>query len=137
MQTSIALSIPKIIENIMAHSAMRHILDPQRPPLLTPDHRPALELFIEEVLSSLAMTLRAGLKSDDDITVLAFELPEENSPSAIRAAIEFAVASAVLSQAYRGTDRAYSDACRTDYDVALTSLRSVMSRSATILPCIF
>ncbi len=121
----------------MAHSAMRHLLDPQRPPLLTLDNREALELLIENVLAQLAVTLQAGIKTDDDIIVLSFELPVGNNPSSIRAAVEFAVVSEVLSQAYSGADRAYSDARRTDYDIAVTALRAVASRSATILPCIF
>lgn len=137
MQTSIALSVNKIIEVIMARSALRHILDPQRPPLLIPDQRKALGLLIENLMERLALILHAGIKSDDDVTVLTVDLPPGNNPSALRSNIEFAVASSVLAQAYSGIDSDFSDACRADSDIAHASLRAIASGSATIIPCPF
>lgn len=139
MLTSIAISTEKIIDVIMARSALRHLLDPERPPLLTLDRRPALKLLIENVIFRLAMAIGAGAKTDDsgDITVISAEFGPGSSPSSIRAVVEYAIASDVLSQAYAGTDMDFSDSCLTDRNIAEASLRAATSGSATILPSPF
>lgn len=139
MLASIAISTEKIIDVILARSALRHLLDPERPPLLTLDRRPALKLLIENVISRLAMAIGAGLKTDDsgDITVLSAEFGPGSSPSSIRAVAEYAIACDVLSQAYAGTDKDFSDSCLTDRNIAEASLRAATSGSAAILPSPF
>lgn len=107
--TTIALSITTIVDNLLARTALRHLLDSARPPLLTRDQTPALSRLIRQRFASIVASIEGcHIKlpaTDDDI--LAFE-SRVVEPLRLMALVEQAVTDSVLACAYQGIDAGYS-----------------------------
>lgn len=135
MKITLALSKAEITAVIMARSALKHLLDPRRPPVLTPDRRPALDLLIESAISGLALKMNAEVDKDEDgdLIYLRGDISSGNKMSALRRVMETAIADKVLAEAYKGVDSEFSEACSENCFISELGLRAVAAGDARIL----
>lgn len=137
MNYIIALSSGNIINTVLARSALRHHLKPDRPPLLTRAQIPALSVLIANAFSSLAASIGAKADvSNQDVLTMTFDGRNLNN-NAIADSCERAVTAAILSEAYADTDRELSNYYASLYESALNAIQSLLTSAATITPSIF
>lgn len=109
MKTSIAISYSAVINEILAQSALRHMLRNDVPGLLCRDQEPALRRLLESVLARIVLEIGIDsyeeLPPDSDIFHIEFDGSLPN-PSLFRALIEQAAAYTVLATAYASPDPA-------------------------------
>lgn len=107
MTTSISICYSAVIKEILAQSALRHVLRNDVPGLLCRDQEPALRQLLESVLARIV--LEAGIDSyeeqpsDPDIFHIELQGSLPN-PSLFRALIEQAAAYSVMASAYASAD---------------------------------
>lgn len=111
MTTSITISLTAVIKEILAQSALRHVLRNDVPGLLCRDQEPALRKLLDGVLARIILQL--GIDSYDDMPpdsdLFHFEIPAVlSNASLFRALIEQAAANHVLATAYASADPAAS-----------------------------
>lgn len=109
MKTSIAISYSAVIKEILAQSALRHVLRNDVPGLLCRDQEPALRRLLESVLARIVLEIGIDsyeeLPPDSDIFQIELDGTLSN-PSLFRALLEQSAAYAVLSTAYASPDPA-------------------------------
>ncbi len=124
---TIAISVADITDRILAATAMRHILDSHRPPLLHADHREGLAPIIRSAFTEICLHLAAYASdcelADSDVLSVTLRLPPMASAALLRGLIERALTCATLAEAYRGADPSLSGRHREDYTALLAVLR--------------
>lgn len=124
---TIAVSVTDITDRILAATAMRHILDSGRPPLLHADHREGLVPVIRSAFTEICLSLASHAidceLADRDVLSVTLRMPATVSPALLRGIIERALTCATLAEAYRGADASLAARHREDYTALLTALR--------------
>lgn len=122
----IAISVSDIADRILAATAMRHLLDGARPPLLHADHREGLAQIIRSSFAEICLRLAHHAAdcelTDIDILSVTLRLPPAAAPALLRGIIERALTAASLAEAYRGADAELSALYRSDNDSLMTAL---------------
>ncbi len=138
--TVISLSLIEITNQVLALSAMRHVLSAGRPPLLHSDHAEAIALMIRSAFAQVCMALcpaATDCNIDDDgaeIVSVTLELPRGVNALALRLLMEHAIASHVLAQAYAGTDGMMAERYEEQYRTAANSLHALMAADGDFVP---
>lgn len=137
----ISISIDDITAQLYAQTALRHHLDGNRPPLLTPDRRPALLLMARSAFAVLCMSMLPFATDcnidNDGSDMLTLELPDGVEPVATRLLMEHIISSHILAEAYAGIDtglsHTFAEAAETD-TASLRRLLHAPSRLPSIHP---
>lgn len=138
--TVISLSLIEITNQVLALSAMRHVLSAERPPLLHSDHADAIALMIRSAFAQVCMALcpaATDCNIDDDdaeIVSVTLELPRRVNALALRLLIEHAIVMNVLAQAYSGTDESIAGRYEGLYRFAADSLHTIMAADSEFVP---
>ena len=128
---TIAISIKSICASIYARTAIRHTLDPNRPPMLTQPMQPALEQLICSTFTTLCLETGASPAArDEDILSTTIHLVPQVNTAAIRAAFERIISLRLLAEAYASVDRAYSTQMNTFADTSLAAVKSFTTTPA-------
>ena len=128
---TIAISVTDIADRILAATALRHLLDSNRPPLLHADHRDGLARVVRSAFAEICLRLAPHAidceLDGSDVLSVTLRLPASMAPALLRGIIERALTADALAEAYRGADAAVSAGHAADYD----SLTSALLRSLT------
>ena len=140
MKTSIAISVSAIVGNLLAETALRHHLSPDRPPLLTRDQTAALRRLAASETAAIAAAVGASVNPpDDDSDIIALEVavPASASPATLRALVEKTIGARITATAYAGTDSRTAAASRATATESLGAMRALLSAPAAISPTRF
>lgn len=111
METSVTLSVERMLQRIYAHSALATYMNHREReiPMLSPDNRLALARMVVDAFADIALTLIPlatectlpddATDPDNDLMTLTFDAETLRSPAlpAFRASLESAVASKVIA----------------------------------------
>lgn len=147
-----SLSINAILTQVLAETALRHLLHHDRPALLTADHREALATLARATFGMICLALipaitdcslgkdtdtAADISPDHDLLQADINTPAHVNPVALRLLLEHAIASHILAEAYAGSDTHLSATFAREYDTALQRARTTLTLGtprASIIP---
>ncbi len=141
---TIALSVSDITKQILAQTAMRHILHKERPALLTADNTPAIACMARNAFGLVCLSLIPNISDctinsddDEDLMSLNIGVPSGTNIIALRLTIEHAICSYILAEAYSGVDEDIYSVYMEQYMTAIDSLRyfcNMPDNNVTIIP---
>ncbi len=138
--TVISLSVSQITNQVLAISAMRHVLSAARPPLLHADHTAAIALMIRSAFAQVCIALcpaatDCNIEQDDtEILSITLQLPPAVNAIALRLLMEHAITAHVLAQAYAGADLDMAERFTRQYRNAADSLHSLAASHPGFTP---
>ncbi len=135
--TKISLSRQSILAHIYAETAMRHLLNDNRPAMLHRDRQKALNCLIDAAFADICIALIPAITdcsigddvTDSEIMTIEVELPptvkSKNTPI-LRASIERAISRKALAEAYEGVDEIFHEKLLDDFKKAVNRCRRIL-----------
>lgn len=133
--SEIVISTTRILDRIYAETALRHLLDENRPPLLHRDRQNALECIVSSAFADMCLALipaitdcNVGSDADDEMMRMSVDIPDGSALSlpVLRTAIEHAIARKTLADAYQSVDPRYADELHRQFGNAVKRCRELI-----------
>ena len=128
------LSIPDIIADIYARSALHHIDPATTPTLLTADCADALTQLVNDEIDSLALTLDATATHTGSTVQLSLRLTPAAPVDAVAAALQRVVALRILAEAVFTLEPPYARSLLEAADSTLSLMGRFIAAVRTRLP---
>ena len=133
MNTTLSISIERVLESVYAHSAAEIVATgPARPELLSRSHADMLKVITRDTIAGVAFALTPMLTDSNiaakpmpDIITLEMNLPEGVSQTMLQAAIETAVAAGTLARAWSGSDSPMCQRYSEAYKISIESIARI------------
>lgn len=137
----ISFTYNAISEVVMARLALRHHLHPDRPAMLTDDHREAIDLMIDGAFGAVCLGMIpyvTDMRSSAPDDTLELEINPADREGEVRVALEASMVSYVLHLAFEGTDPVFAAEMLSRHAEFLEHARSLCGASApkgALRPC--
>lgn len=124
----IGFSFEQISKRVMAEVALRHHLHPEKPQLLTDDHRQATDLMIEEAFHHLCMSLVPfvqdfSVRREADLLMVELQIPSGMNEGQFMPALDAAIVCYTLYLLASGVDASWAERKRQDCGKLIDAVR--------------